>query len=225
MLKVNAKAGEAEILLYDNIGEDPWFGGGVSAKAFNDALQAAGKVPISLRINSGGGSVFEGAAMYNMLRRHPKPVSVYVDGLAASIASVIAMAGETVQMGETSWIMIHDPWTFALGSASELRQQADLLDSLGDELVLAYTRKTGLSAADVKSLMAGETWFNPTDAVDKGFADSIFESQKAAAWAPFDRFGYKHIPEPVAKRKPSQDIAAGLASMTQALQRRGIKAT
>lgn len=225
MLKVNAKAGEAEILLYDNIGEDPWFGGGVSAKAFNDALQAAGKVPISLRINSGGGSVFEGAAMYNMLRRHPKPVSVYVDGLAASIASVIAMAGETVQMGETSWIMIHDPWTFALGSASELRQQADLLDSLGDELVLAYTRKTGLSAADVKSLMAGETWFNPTDAVDKGFADSIFESQKAAAWAPFDRFGYKHIPEPVAKRKPNQDIAAGLASMTQALQRRGIKAT
>jgi ATP-dependent protease ClpP protease subunit len=222
VLKVNAKAGEAEILLYDNIGEDPWFGGGISAKAFNDALQQAGKVPISLRINSGGGSVFEGAAMYNMLRRHPKPVNVYVDGLAASIASVIAMAGETIQMGETSWIMIHDPWTFALGSASDLRQQADLLDSLGDELVLAYTRKTGLSAAEVKGLMNGETWFNPTDAVAKGFADSIFESQKAAAWAPFDRFGYKHVPEPVATRKVATNIAAGIASMTQALQRRGI---
>ena len=223
MLQVNAKAADGpEILLYDNIGEDPLFGGGVSAKAFAEALAQVGKQPVTVRINSGGGSVFEGAAMYNMLRQHAKQVTVVVDGLAASIASVIAMAGDVVRMGETSWFMIHAPWTFTMGDAAELRRTADTLEAMGNELQAAYQRKSKASESQVQEWMSTETWINARDAVELKLADEVVEPMKAAAWVPFDRFGYKHVPEEVKAVRPSVNTRAGLASMENVLSRLGL---
>jgi ATP-dependent protease ClpP protease subunit len=225
MLKVTrAKnaSGPTEILLYDTIGEDPFFGGGVSSKAFAAALRDAKKGPIDLRINSGGGSVFEGAAIYDLIRQHPAPVNVYVDGIAASIASLIAMAGTSIEMGEASWLMIHKAWTFTIGNANDMTKTAADLEKIDGVLIDAYERKTGKDRAELADMLAAETWFTGQEAVAAGFADTVFKQAKVAAWANFDRFGYTHVPEPVKKGAPDTDTRAALAAMSMAMGRRGL---
>lgn len=147
---------------------------------------------IEIRINSPGGNVAEGLAIYNALK--PRRGTVYVDGVAASIASLIAMAGERIVMAENALIMIHDPWTGAQGNAIELRKTADLLDKHRDAMVSAYER-TGLDKAKLVSLLAEETWMNAEEALALGFADEISEPLRYAAHAPNSFSSYRNTPK------------------------------
>src|SRR5690242_9572182 len=139
-----AAAGEADVLLYDEIGF--W---GVQAKPFIQELQALDVETIHLRINSPGGSVFEGIAIANALQQLEAKVITHVDALAASIASIIAVAGDEVHMAENAFLMIHNAWTLSIGDAAQLRKDAALLDKIGGSLVDAYVKKTGASIDQV----------------------------------------------------------------------------
>lgn len=184
-MKAAEKTGE--IYVYDEIGSG--FFGGVSAKQFVDDLNALGKLDtINLYINSPGGDVFDGVTIYNALKRNQADIAVHIDGLAASIASIIAMAGDSITIAENGMMMIHDPWTFALGNAAEMRKQADVLDQVAGTLVNTYTGRTGLDAEEVKALMGAETWFDSAQAVEKGFADKTSEPVKLAAHFDLSRY-------------------------------------
>jgi ATP-dependent Clp endopeptidase proteolytic subunit ClpP len=167
---------EVEISIYDEIGF-----GGVTAKDFMAEVKQFKGQHIHLRINSVGGSVIEGAAIYNALRRHKGGLTVHVDGLAASMASVIAMAGEEVYIADNAMLMIHNPWSMTMGDADDLRKEADVLDKLKNTLVNAYARKTGMEAEDIAAMMDEETWLNATQSVAMGFADEIEDGIEAAA--------------------------------------------
>jgi len=167
---------EVEISIYDEIGF-----GGVTAKDFMAEVKQFKGQHIHLRINSVGGSVIEGAAIYNALRRHKGGLTVHVDGLAASMASVIAMAGEEVYIADNAMLMIHNPWSMTMGDADDLRKEADILDKLKNTLVNAYARKTGMEAEDIAAMMDEETWLNATQSVAMGFADEIEDGIEAAA--------------------------------------------
>ncbi len=172
---------EVEILIYEEIGS--W---GISASRFIRDLRALGAVDfINLRINSPGGEVFDGAAIYNLLLTHPAKVTVHIDGLAASMASVVAMAGDEVRIGENAFFMIHNPWSVQVGDASEMRSMADLLDQIGETIVTAYERRSGMDRDELKSMMNAETWLSGPEAVEKGFADSVTAPVKLAASANF----------------------------------------
>lgn len=185
----------AEVLIYEDVGQD-WFGG-VTAKQFTDDLRALGDLStIDVRINSYGGDVFDGLAIYNQLVQHKAKVTTHVDGVAASIASVIAMAGDTINIAENGWLMIHDAWGMAVGNAADLRRRADLMDSVTDKLAGVYVARTGLPMAEVRSLMAAETWLSARDAVQRNFATSVTENLRmAASVAPGEHFAFKHVPQ------------------------------
>jgi len=165
-----------EVSIYDEIGF-----GGVTAKDFVADIRKLKGQHLHLRINSVGGSVIEGAAIYNALRRHKGGLTVHVDGLAASMASVIAMSGDEVLMAGNSMLMIHNPWSMAMGDADDLRKEADVLDKLKATLVNAYVRKTGRERGEIESMMDEETWLDATQAVAMNFADGIEDDIEAAA--------------------------------------------
>lgn len=172
----NATETEVEIYLYDEIGF--W---GTGAKEFIAELrQHAGK-HVHLRINSPGGEVIEGTAIFNALKRHAAGVTVHIDAMAASMASVIAMAGNPVFIADNALLMIHDPYTMAAGTSEELRKCADLLDTMKAALVRAYVAKTGMPEAEIEAMMGEETWLGATEAVALGFADAIEDGVEAAA--------------------------------------------
>lgn len=170
--------GTATIHLYDEVGA---FGAG--SKEFLADLARLDGQHIHLRINSPGGSVVEGTAIYNALRRHKGGVTVHIDALAASMASVIAMSGSPVFIADNALLMIHNPWTVSAGDSEQLRKEADLLDKLKSTLVNAYTRKTGMDQAQIAEMMDNETWLDAVEAVALGFADAIEEGVAAAATA------------------------------------------
>jgi len=170
---------DATIWLYEEIGF--W---GVTAKKFADDLNALGDVStITVRINSPGGDVFDGLAIYNTLLRHPATVNVEIDGLAASIASIIAMAGSTVAISPNAMMMIHDPWTIALGGAEDFRKTAELLDQVKTSLVSTYQAKTGQTATAIAEKMSDETWFEAQEAIDFGLADEMTDAAPIEASA------------------------------------------
>ena len=165
----------AEISIYDAIGSFD-----VNAKQFVDELKDISAEVINLRINSPGGSVIDGNAMFNALQRHPAKVITHIDGLAASMASVIAMAGDEVHMADNALLMIHNPWTFSMGDADELRADADLLDKMSASILSSYGRSQ-YEADEIKNLMDEETWFTAQEAFDAGFVDHISTGLRAAA--------------------------------------------
>ncbi|OYQ31449.1 hypothetical protein CHU95_20065 [Niveispirillum lacus] len=172
-----------EITIYDEIGF--W---GINASSFIRDLRSIGAVDrIDLRINSPGGDVFDGAAIYNLLLAHPARVVVHIDGLAASMASVVAMAGDEINIGSNAFLMIHNPWSVSVGDADEMRSMADLLDQIGQTIVTAYERKTGMSRDELKAMMDAETWMAGDEAVAKGFADNVTGAVKLSASANFGR--------------------------------------
>lgn len=175
--KFQAKAENAvEVSIFDEIGM--W---GVTAKAFIAELkQHVGKT-VTLDINSPGGSVFDALAIYNALRAHGSEITVKVMGVAASAASLIAMAGDKIIMPENTFMMIHNPMTGTYGNADEMRDIADVLDKIGASLIGIYVARTGMAEADVKSLLDAETWLNAEEAVTKGFATEMEASLKVAA--------------------------------------------
>lgn len=197
--------GTATIHLYDEVGA---FGSG--SKEFLADLAKLNGQHIHLRINSPGGSVVEGTAIYNALRRHQGGLTVHIDALAASMASVIAMSGSPVYIADNALLMIHNPWTVSMGDSDQLRKEADLLDKLKSTLVNAYVRKTGMDQNQVAEMMDAETWLDAVEAVALGFADAIEEGVAAAATATpeslrarFDKFA-KGMTEPVVTETPEQ---------------------
>ena|SRR6202521_4123215 len=168
----------AEILLYDEIGY--W---GTSASDFAQALSQAGDGPLTLRINSPGGDVFDGYAIYNMLRARTAPVSVVVDGVAASAASFIAMAGKTLSMGEPSMLMIHNCWGLCIGDRNDMLDMAATQEKIDGQIAAIYAAKAGKPAADMAAAMDTETWYTATEAKDAGLCDIIVTPAEPAAKA------------------------------------------
>jgi ATP-dependent protease ClpP protease subunit len=174
---LKAQNGNAELMIYDEIG-----GWGISARQFASDLQALGKIgTLTARIHSPGGDVFEGMAIYNMIKGHPAHKVCHIDGLAASMASVIAMAFDEVIMPENAMMMVHKPWGGTLGDADDMRKYADLLDKVESNLVGAYQQKTGLPEAELHTLLAAETWLTGREAVEKGFANTLTQPLQMAA--------------------------------------------
>lgn len=177
--------GVGDLLIYGHIGSDSgmgWLFDDVTPKQFSEDLDSLGEISIlRVFINSEGGDVFAGQAIHSMLRRHPATVSVYVDGLAASIAAVVAMAGDKVIMPRNAMMMVHNPWSVAAGDAEEFRKLADTLDQIRESIVSAYENKTGMDRARLLNLLEAETWMTAQEAVDMGFADEIEEAKQIAA--------------------------------------------
>ena len=177
------KAEVVEISIYDEIGDY-----GTSAKQFIDDLKSVGSKDITIRMNSVGGSVFDGLAIYNVLRSHQGYVKVKIEGLSASIASIIALAGDDIEMAENGFFMIHNPFGKSMGGADDMRKTADLLDKIKQELINIYANKTQLSEETISSMMDEETWLTSQEAKEMGFIDTITEPIKVAASFDFSKF-------------------------------------
>lgn len=164
------------ISVFDVIGADPWSGEGVTAKRVSAALRAIGKGDVVVNVNSPGGDMFEGLAIYNLLRAHPGAVTVRVMGLAASAASIIAMAGDRVEMGLGSFLMIHNSWGAVVGNQDDMREAAAAFAEFDAAMADIYAARTGKDADEVAAMMRAETWIRPDSAIDLGFADATFEA-------------------------------------------------
>ena len=182
--KFNAKenSDEGELLLYGDISDSTWWGDEITPKNFKEELDSLGDIKtLNVYINSGGGDVFAGQAIYSMLKRHSATVNVYVDGLAASIASIIAMAGDNVKMPKNAMLMVHNPWSFGMGNANDFRKLADDLDKVRESMISVYEDKTGMGKESIVELMDAETWMTAEEAIEFGFADEIEEEKQVAA--------------------------------------------
>lgn len=192
-MKVGHKS-DADIYIYDEIGF--W---GVTAKQFVSDLNALGNIThINLHINSPGGDVFEGIAIFNALKNHGASITVYVDGVAASMASVIAMVGDPVIMPENAFMMIHKPWGVSGGDADDMRDYADLLDKVESVLLPAYAQKTGKTTDEIAAMLADETWMSGAECLAHGFADQVTPEVKAMACIQSKRTEeFKKMPESI----------------------------
>lgn len=166
----NATGDRAELLIYGYIGDD-W--DGVSAASFRSELSAITAKAIDVHINSGGGLVFDGVAIHAALKNHPATVDVTVDGIAASAASFVAMAGDTITIEKPAKLMIHDAAGVVIGNAADMREFADLLDELSDTIATIYADRAGGSVASWRDAMRAETWYSAADAVKAGLADRV----------------------------------------------------
>ena len=188
------------LYIYDVIGAG-FFEEGVTAKSVRDELAKMNKAErLTVRINSPGGNVFDGVAIRAQLEQWSAGVDVIVDGIAASAASYIATAGDNVSMAEGSMLMVHDPWTFAVGNAAEMQRAAETLDKIAESMVGAYAKKSGKSHEQVRETMRAETWLSADDAIAYGLANDK-SSDKAAAFVIPAAFGFKHPPQPAEQPK------------------------
>lgn len=193
---MQAKAGVGEIFLYDEIGGG-FFNEGITAKTFADDLKALGDLAtLNIFINSPGGSVFEGVTIFNILDRHRARKVVSIDGLAASIASVIAMVGDERSIAANALIMIHDPWSSAIGNAEDMRKTAATLDKIRTTLLDTYVARTTTPEDEISAMMTEETWLNADEALAGGFVDTIGAEIEIAA--KFDLSKFKHPPAALA---------------------------
>lgn len=215
--RIQAKAEETpKIYIYDEIGY--W---GNSAKDFADELNKIDSAELVVHLNSPGGEIFDGLAIYQALKNHKASVTIMVDGLAASIASVIAMAADRLVMAPKATMMIHDGWTMGVGNAAEMRKLADLLDKQSEIIASAYADRTGQDANFWRDRMRDETWYNAQEALDAGLIDEI-EGQEKKADDAFDLGVFAHAgresaPEPVIKMASTEKIVdpATLAEPTE----------
>lgn len=166
------------ITMFDVIGEDYWTGGGITAKSVTKALLAIGPRPVEIHINSPGGDMFEGIAIYNLLREHPQPITVKIMGMAASAASVIAMAGDAIEIGAASFIMIHNCWVIAVGNRHDMLETANFLEPFDQAMIDLYAARTGSDAKQVAKWMDAETYMSGSQAIERGFADSLLAADK-----------------------------------------------
>lgn len=161
---------QAEVLIYDEIGQSFW-GDSVDAKTFKQNIDQLDATHIVVRVDSPGGDIFDGIAIMNALKNHPAKVTAYVDGLAASAASIITTGADEVIMSEGSQMMIHDAWSWIEGDANAIRKKADLLDKISNDMAEIYARKAGTPAEEWREAMQEETWFTAKEAVAVGLAD------------------------------------------------------
>jgi ATP-dependent Clp protease protease subunit len=169
-------SGDNVITMFDIIGEDFWTGGGVTAKKVASQLRAIGDRPVEVQINSPGGDMFEGIAIYNVLREHPQPITVKVMGMAASAASIIAMAGDTIEIGAASFIMIHNCWVIAIGNRHDMRETADFLEPFDQAMVDVYAARSGQDQKKIAKWMDDETFMSGSTAIERGFADALLSA-------------------------------------------------
>jgi ATP-dependent Clp protease, protease subunit len=178
-LMAAADAEENSISMFDPIGVDFWTGEGVTAKRISAALRSIGaKKDVVVNLNSPGGDMFEGLALYNLLREHKGKVTIKVLGLAASAASVVAMAGDEILIARAGFLMIHNTWVFAMGNRNDLRDVADTLEPFDAVMTDIYAARTGLEPKAIQKMMDAETWINGTSAVDQGFADGLLPADE-----------------------------------------------
>lgn len=207
-----------ELTIYDAIGGDGWFNTGVTAEAIKQKLDEAGDVKsITVRINSPGGSVFEASAIYSLLTQHKAEVEVYIDGIAASAAFTIAMAGDKVHMSRAGMMMLHNSLGVCMGHSNDMRAMADVLDQVSAMMLGIYSERSGMDRKECAALMEGKngdgTWLTPEQAVEYGFADDIVkrtddeETQARALTAQFNlkKFGIKVQPKTEAKVEPKDE--------------------
>jgi ATP-dependent Clp protease protease subunit len=211
----NRGNGRGEIFIYGPIGFS-FFGDGITADQFRKDLAKLSNVStIDVRINSDGGDVFAGQAMYSLLNQHPAKIIVHIDGLAASAASFIAMAGDEIEISEAAFVMIHEAVGIVRGRAGDIRSYADMVDKANDSIVAIYTARTGQDEKKVRKWMTDETWMTGKEAVTNKFADRMVANLAVAASA---RDAISH-PEmfknlPASLRPRRQQAAARLASVT-----------
>lgn len=197
MKAIQAKKREdgGELYLYGAIGADYGYEDSVSAKQFSEALESLkGVRSLSLYLNSPGGSVFDGLAMYNQLRRFPAAKTCYIDGLAASIATVIMMGCDEVEAAPSSLLMIHDPSGVAFGTAEDMRKAADDLDRFRTQMSALYALETGGKQTEIEDMMAKETWMTAEEALESGFVDRLGKTKAVTAYHPM-LSRYKHTPD------------------------------
>jgi ATP-dependent Clp protease protease subunit len=170
--------GDNVITMFEVIGEDWWTGGGITAKRVAAQLRAIGDRPVEVQINSPGGDMFEGLAIYNVLREHPQAVTIKVMGMAASAASIIAMAGDSVEIGAASFLMIHKCWVTAQGNEDDMREVADFLAPFDQAMADVYAQRSGKTSAECAAWMKAETYMSGTTAIDRGFADALLAADQ-----------------------------------------------
>jgi len=175
---ISARSDDTTITIYDAIGSDGWSDSGVTAKRISAALRSIGEREVTVSINSPGGDFFEGLAIYNLLREHPHKVTVKVVGLAASAASVIAMAGDEIQVAKSGFLMIHNAWAFVVGNKEDMWGAADILDGFDKAMADLYAAATGIEAKKISTMMDAETWMSGQDAVDHGFASGLLSADE-----------------------------------------------
>lgn len=225
-MKIQMKGKTAEVLIYEDIGG--WFG--ITADQVIREIKALGDVSsINLRLNSNGGSVFDGVSIYNYLKSHKASIEVDIDGIAASIASIIAQAADPgkLRIADNAWMMIHNPWIMTAGEAKDLRKTADTMDGIRDSLLDTYMKRTSLEREKVSDMMDEETWLNGVDAVEFGFADEMTGAMEVAAHVHKEWF--KNPPKELIKAeapKPAPDlkhIKEIVARQQHALRKHNIK--
>lgn len=177
----HAAESDSTITIYDVIGEDIWTGDGFTAKRMSAALRSIGEKPVTVAVNSPGGDMFEGLAIFNMLKDHKAEVTVKVMGLAASAASLIAMAGDKIQMGIGSFLMIHNAWGVVVGNRHDMRAGADMFEPFDSAMAEIYAARSGQSVEDVAKMMDADTFINAKDALAIGFADATFDDPAPAS--------------------------------------------
>ncbi|CUH39536.1 ATP-dependent Clp protease proteolytic subunit 1 [Jannaschia seosinensis] len=210
---IRARASGAEVLIYDEIGAY-----GVSAKGFLAELGALpDDAPIDLRLNSPGGSVFDAVAIHNALSRHAGTVTVWIDGIAASAASYIAMAGDEIVMPENAFLMIHDPSGLVMGTAADMRDMAGTLDKIAASMTRGYATRSGKPEAEIAALLAAETWLSAAEALEAGLVTRLAEPVRIAA--SFDIGRFRNAPpelveavEPVEAIEPVEPDPASTAA-------------
>lgn len=228
MYEFKNEAERAEFFLYGAIGET-WWGEGNSAKTFAEDLRSVRDKDVDIHIDSGGGDVFEGFAMASAIQRHPGRVTAYIDGLAASAASYVAVVCDEVKMNDYAWMMIHRASSWTSGNASDLEQMANRLREIDKTLVAIYEKRTALTFDEIVEAMEAETWYSAQDALDAGFATEVLDTDERLAaclganleesiaatykHAPIEVmgcFGHKSTPVPVADEdtRPTEEAPA-----------------
>jgi len=208
-IKAEASSKSADVYIFDEIGTFR-----LTAQSFIQEIKSYKDTPMSLHINCVGGDVFEGMAIYNVLKKRTARTTVYIEGIAASMGSVIALAGDEVVMAENSLFMIHNAWGGAMGEATEIRKTAALLDKISGEIADIYTKKTNLPYNRVKEMMDEETWLSADEAFNLGFIDSISDAIKVAA--KYDVSKFKNITDKEIQNKLSVNLKS--KKMTEELK-------
>ena len=218
--KVRNEADGVVMALYGEIGH--W---GIEAATVRRALNEHRNHAVRLDINSPGGDPFDGTAIYNDILEHGN-VTTRVVGLAASAASIVAVAGRTVEIGDNAMLMIHNAWTLAIGNAAEMKDVARALEKIDGAIAAGYVAQTGADMAEIRAMMDAETWMDAGDAVEKGFADRIFSEPTDSPQARFRMSHYRNTPEQfrVADRehkpeKPPEDYSGILADLAATMKR------
>lgn len=184
----NEDTGQRTLYLEGVIAQESWFGDEVTPSVFKDEL-CAGKEPILVHINSIGGDCIAASQIYTMLMDYPADVTVQIDGVAASAASVVAMAGTKVVMSPTALMMVHNPWTSASGDAADMQKAVALLDEVKESIINAYEIKTGMNRQELSDLMNAETWMNARRAKELGFCDEVLYEDETAEKVAFSFSG------------------------------------